>query len=136
MKGSSASGHREQESISVVEENLQVGVRKEATGKVRAVKTVNEENVIVSGAVTHEELDVERISLNQVLDTAPPPVRYEGDTTIIPVVREEVVVQTRLVLVEEVRITRRQVEKQVELPVTLRKEEIRIEREGGKGTAL
>lgn len=119
--------------IPVVEENLQVGIRQEETGRVRAIKKVHEENVIVSGPVTNEELHVERVPLNQYIDVAPPAVRYEGETMIIPVVQEEVVVQTRLVLVEEVRITKRQIESTFEKPVTLRKEEIIVERTNNEG---
>lgn len=117
----------EQARVPVLDENLHVGIRKVETGRLRASKKVHEEDLIVSGPVTNDELSIERIPLNTYIDTAPQ-VRYEGDTMIIPVVEEEVVVQTRLKLVEEVRITRRQVERTVERPVTLRKEEIVVER--------
>ena len=117
----------EQARVPVLDENLHVGVSKVETGRVRASKKVHEEDLIVSGPVTNDELSIERIPLNTYVD-APPQVRYEGDTMVIPVVEEEVVVQTRLKLVEEVRITRRQVERTVERPVTLRKEEVVIER--------
>jgi uncharacterized protein (TIGR02271 family) len=114
---------RESMRLPVIEERLQVGVRKDETGRVRAVKTVHEEDLIVSGPVFSQDVHVERVPLNQYVDKAPQ-VRHEGDTMIIPVVKEEVIVQTRLVLVEEVRITQRQVESMVERPVTLRKEEV------------
>ena len=126
---SSPSDRMASPSLPVLEEHLQVSVRKEETGKVRAIKKVHEEDLIVSGPVVNESVQIERVPLNQYIDMAPQ-VRYEGETTIIPVVREEVVVQTRLVLVEEVRITRRQTEETVEKPVTLRKEEVIIERSG------
>jgi uncharacterized protein (TIGR02271 family) len=113
--------------LPVLEEQLQVGIRKEETGKVRVIKKVHEENLIVSGPTYNDDLQIERIPLHQYVD-APPEVRHEGDTMIIPVVKEEVIVQTRLVLVEEVRITKRQTKSTVEKPVTLRKEEIIIEK--------
>jgi uncharacterized protein (TIGR02271 family) len=113
--------------LPVLEEQLQVGIRKEETGKVRVIKKVHEENLIVSGPAYNEDLQIERVPLHQYVD-APPQVRHEGDTMIIPVVKEEVIVQTRLVLVEEVRITKRHSESTVEKPVTLRKEEIIIEK--------
>ena len=115
--------------VPVLEERLNVGVRTEETGKVRARKMVHEEDLVVSGPIYNEQVEVERVPLNQYIDEAPQ-VRQEGNTTVIPVVREEVVVQTRLVLVEEVRITRRQVEATVEKPVTVRSEEIVVERSG------
>jgi uncharacterized protein (TIGR02271 family) len=114
-------------SLPVIEEELRVGIRKDETGKLRIVKNVHEEDVIVSGPVYNEDVDIERVPLNQFVD-APPQVRHEGDTMIIPVVKEEVIVQTRLVLVEEVRITKRVTQRTVEKPVTLRKEEIVIEK--------
>lgn len=136
MEGRSPTGddrrtERQKEKIlPVMEENLQVGVEKVQTGKVRATKKVHEENLIVSGPVLHDELNIERIPLNQYIDEAPPSVRYEGDTMVIPVIEEEVVVQTRLKLVEEVRITRRHREETVEKPVTVRREEVIVERDG------
>ena len=120
------------EKIPVIEERLRVGVRKEETARIRAVKTVHEEDLIVSGPVYSEDVHVERVPLNQYVDKAPQ-VRHEGETMIIPVVKEEVIVQTRLVLVEEVRITKRQGEVTVEKPVTLRKEEVIIERSEHEG---
>jgi uncharacterized protein (TIGR02271 family) len=120
--------------LPVLEEQLHLGVRREETGKVRAYKKVHEEDLIVSGPVTNDELHVERIPLNQYIDGAPPAVRYEGETMIIPVVKEEVVVQTRLVLVEEVHITRKRVESTVEQPITVRKEEVIVEKFPAEGS--
>jgi uncharacterized protein (TIGR02271 family) len=110
--------------LPVLEENLRLGVEKIETGRVRAVKKVHEEELIVSGPVLKDQLHIERIPLNVYLDEAPPSVRYEGDTMIIPVIEEEVVVTTRLKLIEEVHITRKHTESVVEKPVTLRREEI------------
>jgi hypothetical protein len=53
---------------------------------------------------------------------------HDGDTLVIPVLRETVVVEKRLFLVEEVRITRTAVRERVQQPVTLRAEQIEIER--------
>ena len=125
----SSQDHKSGSSIPVIEENLRVGVKSIETGKVRAIKKVHEEDLIVSGPVFNDELQIERVPLNTYVDTPPPSVRYEGDVMIISVVEEEVVVHTRLRLVEEVRITKRQVEKTIEEPVTLRREEVIVERE-------
>jgi len=114
--------------IPVMEENLRLGIKQVETGKVRAIKKVHEEDLIVTGPVVNDEIQIERIPLNQYVEVAPPPVRYEGETMIIPVVEEEVVVQTRLKIVEEVRITRKKVETTVEKPITLRREEVVVKR--------
>jgi uncharacterized protein (TIGR02271 family) len=115
-------------SIPVMEENLRLGVKQVETGKVRAIKKVHEEDLSVSGPVNNDEIEIERIPLNEYVDVAPPPVRYEGETMIIAVVEEEVVVRTRLKIVEEVRITRKKIESTVEKPVTLRREEVVVKR--------
>jgi uncharacterized protein (TIGR02271 family) len=114
--------------IPVMEENLRLGIKQVETGKVRAIKKVHEEDLIVSGPVINDEIQIERIPLNQYVDGPPPAVRYEGETMIIPVVEEEVIVQTRLKIVEEVRITRKKVQTTVEKPITLRKEEVVVKR--------
>lgn len=121
---------QEHRTLPVLEENLRLGVSKVETGKLRATKKVHEEDLIVSGPVLQDELNIERIPLNKYIDEAPPSVRYEGETMVIPVIEEEVVVQTRLKLVEEVRITRRQREKMSEEPITIRREEVIVERDG------
>jgi uncharacterized protein (TIGR02271 family) len=128
LSGDHSIGNESQsKSLPVLEEQLQVGIRIEETGKVRVIKKVHEENIIVSTPVYNEDLHIERVPLNQYVD-APPQIRHEGDTMIIPVMKEEVILQTRLVLVEEVRITKHRTERTVEKPVTLRKEEIVIEK--------
>ena len=91
------------EVLQVFEERLSVEKRRRATGSVQ-VGTRTE----VVGAVAEVELDryrveVSRISIGRVVDVAPL-ARAEGDTTVIPVVEERLVLVKQLVLVEEVRI--------------------------------
>jgi stress response protein YsnF len=82
----------------------------------------------VETPVVVEKLDIERIPINQYVDSAPPAVRYEGDVMIVPILEEVVVVEKRLRLVEELRITKRQEHTQVSQPVVLRKEEVTVDR--------
>jgi len=58
----------------------------------------------------------------------PVPVRHEGDTMIVPVLEEVLVVEKRLVLKEELRVTRRRVETREPQTVTLRREDVVVER--------
>ncbi|HYZ87646.1 MAG TPA: DUF2382 domain-containing protein [Bryobacteraceae bacterium] len=53
-----------------------------------------------------EEVEVERVAVNRIID-GPPETRQEGEVTIIPVVEEVITIQKRLLLKEEVRITRK-----------------------------
>jgi stress response protein YsnF len=58
-----------------------------------------------------------------------PPIRQEGDITIIPVVEEVVIVERRLVLKEEVRVRRLSTKEQHQETVVLRKQEAVVTRE-------
>ncbi|RYE18527.1 MAG: DUF2382 domain-containing protein [Sphingobacteriaceae bacterium] len=57
-----------------------------------------------------------------------PPVRVEGDTTIISVVKEVLVVEKRLMLVEEIHLSKNRTETLTTVNETLRKEEVEINR--------
>ena len=116
--------------IPVVEEKVSVSKRLVETGKVRISKKVTEQQTPVSIPLLREQYDIERVPVNQVVDTPPPAMRYEGETTIIPVLREVMVVQKRFEIMEEIRITKRKTESTDTQQVVLRKEEVHIERSG------
>ncbi len=115
--------------IPVIEERVRIERELIETGRVRLTRQVHETAEEVSVPVYHDEMQVERVPLNLTLPAgAPAPVtRYEGDTLIIPVLREVAVVETRLLLVEELRVTRQQLTTQHVETVHLRKEELTIE---------
>ncbi|MEO5727367.1 MAG: DUF2382 domain-containing protein, partial [Byssovorax sp.] len=58
--------------------------------------------------------------------------RIEGDTTVIPLFEEQLVLQKRLLLREEVRVTRRRTERRDAQVVTVRREEVIVERADGE----
>lgn len=118
----------ESASIPVIEEQLKVGKEVVETGKVHISKKVHEEEQMIDLPGSRDELDVERVTINKYVDAAPPAVRHEGDKMIIPVLREVAVVEKRLVLVEELHVTRRQVKTEDRQSVTLRKEEVNVDR--------
>ena len=76
-----------------------------------------------------EEVEVERVPVNRLVE-GPVAVRQEGDTTIVPLVEEILVVEKRLMLKEELRITKRRVEEHAPQRITLRTEEATVERIG------
>jgi len=81
--------------------------------------------------VLHEEVAVERVAVNRVLaqgETAVP--REEGNVLIVPVVHEELVVMKRLVVKEELHITKRRVSEQREVSDTVRRETLTLDSEG------
>ncbi|MCC9138014.1 YsnF/AvaK domain-containing protein [Pontibacter silvestris] len=116
------------DTIPVIEEQLKVKKQVVETGTVHVSKSVHEDNVTVNVPTVHEEVDVERVEINEFVETTPPPVRYEGDKMIIPVLREVSVVVKKIQLVEEWHITKRKVETHEPQQVTLRKEEVNINR--------
>lgn len=115
--------------LSVLKEYLQVGKQVVETGRVRVSKTVHESTEIVDLPLLREEYDIERIPVNAYVSQAPEALRYEGDTLVIPVLQEVVVTETRLLLVEEIRLTKRQIESRLHEEIPLRREEVVIERQ-------
>lgn len=113
--------------IPVIEEQLQVHKVTDETGRIRISKQVFNDVQQVNTLLNSEEIDVQRIPVNLVVEHAPL-ARYEGDTYIVPVIREEVITTTRLVLVEEVRITKRQMQVVDSQTLTVRREAITVER--------
>lgn len=113
--------------IPVIEETVRLAKEVVETGRVVVRKTVHHETQTVDVPTQEEQVQVTRVPINQVV-ASPPDVRHEGDTMIIPVLREEVVVTTRLVLVEELHVRKRTLTLNHPQEVTLRREEIHYER--------
>ena len=108
--------------IPVIEEELDVGTRRVETGAgVRIEKTVESREECVDEPLTKEEVEVVRIAVNRQVE-APVAVRYEGDTMIVPILEEVLFVEKRLVLKEEIRITRRRRDVHAPQRVVLRRE--------------
>jgi uncharacterized protein (TIGR02271 family) len=113
--------------LPVLAEALDVQTRTVETGRVRLHKTVQTREVLVDEPLLREEVIIERVPINRVVE-GPIPVRYEGETMIVSVLEEVLVVETRLLLTEELRITRRRTETHRPVPVTVRREDVTIER--------
>src|SRR5579884_3138648 len=120
--------------IPVVGEEATVGVRRVTTGGVRVHKNVREREEIVDQPLRREKVEVRRVVRNEVV-SGPLPVRQEGDTTIIPVVEEVLVVEKRWVLKEELRLTKQRFEERRAERVVLRSEDANVERFDAEGTA-
>jgi uncharacterized protein (TIGR02271 family) len=118
--------------IPVIEESVKVQTHVRETGTVEIHKTVQERTEIVDQLLHAEEVAIERMAINRVVEE-PLPIRHEGDTTIIPLLEEVLVIEKRLVLREEVHI--RKLHKEVHDPqeVLLREERVEIVRKPGSG---
>lgn len=122
--------------IPVVEE--QVAVERIVTSnRVQVAKTVHERVEMVDESLLSEEVQIERVAINQPLDATQhaqaTQVRREGDVLIIPVVEEVLVVEKRLMLKEEVRIRKIQRETHQPQEVRLRREQVDVTRIPGDG---
>lgn len=105
--------------IPIVKEHVQVAKRAVTTDKVRVRTAVDTHEALIEETLRYEALHVERRAVERQVDAAPPP-REEGDTTIISLVEERLVVNRVLFVVEELVIRRTETAERVEVPVTLR----------------
>jgi uncharacterized protein (TIGR02271 family) len=112
--------------VPLIVEELEVEKHQVETGRVRISKVVHEREEIIDEPLLHEEISIARVPINRFVDEAIP-IRYEGDTMIVSLLEEVPVVEKRLMLKEELRITRRQVEAHKPVRVTLRREEATVE---------
>lgn len=114
--------------LPVTEEQLQVGRRTVDTQRtLRVRKQVLHEPVELETESVFETVEVERVKVGRVVQEAPG-VRQEGDVTVVPLVEERAVVVKQLVLVEELRLTRRREVRTATAEATLRKEQVAVER--------
>jgi uncharacterized protein (TIGR02271 family) len=114
--------------VPVIAEELSVEKRQVEMGRARITKHVREHEQIVDEPLLRQEVAIEHVPINQAWEGAPPTVRYEGETLIIPLLEEVLVVEKRLMLKEELHISR--IQKTVHEPqrVILRSEEVTVER--------
>ena len=113
--------------VPVLKEELEVHKERRKTGTVRVSKTVRELEEVINESLTSETADVQRIPMDLVVDI-PPQIRTEGDVTIIPIIKEELVIIKQLRIVEELRVTKRQSVTEHRENVTVRVEEVTVER--------
>ena len=92
---------------------------------------VEERNEVAEIELQQEDVSVERVPRGVPVETLPA-AREEDGVLIIPVVEEQLVVTTRLILKEEIRIIRQKHTELVREPVRLRSERVNIERLEGR----
>ena len=114
--------------IPLVEERLSVAKEMVESGRVRVRVRVEEREETITEHLTRDELQIERVPRNVRLAEVPH-VRLEGNTTIVPVVEEVLVVEKALMLVEEIHICRRSVSEPTEIPIKLRAERAEVDRD-------
>src|SRR5512144_22905 len=93
-----------EEIIPVIEEKVVIGTERATTGTVRVRTMIHEDEHAIDEPVTITAVEVKRVPVDLWTDE-PVADRVEGDTRIISVHREEIIVQRRLHVVEEVHVT-------------------------------
>ncbi len=116
--------------VPVVREEVQVDKRLVDTGRgVRIHKTVAEHPCHIDERLSRDEVEVSHVPVDRIvpLDAAPA-THYEGDTLVVPILEEVLVVERRVRIKEEVRITRTRREEHHAETVMLKSEQVSVER--------
>lgn len=113
--------------VPLAAETAHVEKRFRTTGRVQVKTRVETEKRTLTAELEGEEVEIERVPRNEPVATVPE-IRVEDGVTIIPLVEEQLVVEKRLVLVEEVRLQRVRTKETATVPVELRAEKADVER--------
>jgi uncharacterized protein (TIGR02271 family) len=113
--------------LTLLAEELTVGKEAVETGRVRVSKQTHTREVAVDEDLLRESAEVERIPIGRQISEMPS-IRHEGETIVVPIVEEILHTERRLILKEEVRITKRKTTEQFHDRVTLRYQEAVVTR--------
>jgi|GEM_PF-4301354 len=91
--------------IPLVEEQVQIDTRVVELGHVTVQKKVDEFLDERAISLRHQQVEVERVPIDRIIDEMIEPY-MDGETYVVPVIEEEIVVTRRLRLKEELRVQR------------------------------
>ncbi len=115
--------------VPVMEEQLAVEKRAFETRRTRVRKQVKRIKSVIDEPLLRHTHEFERVAVNRVVEKPENP-RREGETLIVPVYEERVFIEKRLVLVEELHITRKTEESREPREYELLREEVTVEPAG------
>jgi len=113
--------------IPLLIEDVSVAKQRVVTGRVKVTTVTHNREKLIDELLMREHVEIERVPVNRPVDTIPA-IREDGDTTIIPVVEEVIVVERRLVLKEEIRLRRVRSTEKYQEKVNFREQEAVISR--------
>lgn len=119
------------QTIALAEEHAEITKHAIERGRVIVRTHTESRDELVEIALRQEDVTVERVPVGLPVEVAPA-MREEDGVLIVPVLEEQLVVSTRLVLKEEIRITRQARTEVVQQTVSLRSERAVIERPQGR----
>jgi uncharacterized protein (TIGR02271 family) len=121
--------------IPLIEEQLDAGTRAVKTGSVRVDKHVEKRVRRVHAPMMHEDVEVRRVAVNRVVSEAPR-TRKQGNTIIVPVLEEQLVVTRRLVLKEEIHLIKRRTTDRLVKEVEVNRETAEVRRLDADGRVI
>ncbi|MHB1134365.1 MAG: YsnF/AvaK domain-containing protein [Chloroflexota bacterium] len=121
----------ETRTLEVREEQLVPHKTLREVGDVRIRKEVEQVTGRIEVDALREEVEVERMAVGEVVEEQKGPWQ-EGDTLVVPVYEERLVLEKRLVLKEQLRVRRRQATERHVLEEPVRREHVVIDDTTGK----
>jgi len=122
------SAESEEMVIPVIAEEATVEKHLVERAKVLVHKRIETREEVFNTPVFHEEVVVERIPVNRLVEESVAEVREEDGVLIIPLIEEVIVVEKRLLVREEIHVSRRRTTETDSQTVTLRREVVEVER--------
>ena len=122
-----ASDKTDETVIPLLAEEVAVSKQVVETGRVQVSRVTHEREQLIDELLTHETVEIDRTPIGRQVDRVPP-IIDEGDTVVIPIVEEVLVVERRLLLKEEVRVRRVHSTERHQESVTLRHHEAVVTR--------
>lgn len=119
--------------FSLAEEELQVTREQSVKSRVKVTRSTSVHDETVNMLLRREKVKVTHVAKNQRV-SAVPEIREENGVLIVPVVEEEVEIIRRLVLKEELHIHKVEEEIPFEETVSLRRQQVSVQREDGDVT--
>jgi uncharacterized protein (TIGR02271 family) len=113
--------------LPLLAEEVAVSKQVVETGRVQVSRVTHEREQLIDELLTHETVEIDRTPIGRQVDRVPP-IIDEGDTVVIPIVEEVLVVERRLLLKEEVRVRRVHSTERHQESVTLRHHEAVVTR--------
>lgn len=120
--------NRQQIIVPVIKEELQVGKQEVIKGVVRVTTRVDSHEELVDEPLLHEWVSVDRIPVNQFIEGDLPQVREENGVTVIPLIEEVLVIEKKVLLREEVHLTKRKATVRKPQRIVLRSQTVEVER--------
>jgi stress response protein YsnF len=114
--------------VPLYEEQASIAKRRIVTGRVQVSRVTSEHEQLIEETLAREQVEIERTPIGKPVQVLPS-VREEGDTIVIPIVEEVLVLERRLILKEEVRVRRVRTNQAHRERVMLRRQEAVITRD-------